>query len=189
MEPPAPSPPRQRPVDVALLGLEPELPGEAVPQVPKDYVEAELAVSASTRLAAAAGLTSAELRLAASQAQTVQLVPGVGDASSWRSYVAGFQGLAVVDRWSFAGAYLLVEAVLSTPLHVELCVELARYCAGSERSSLLSTVGLGARSGSWGNAAAPTAQQLLRQRNAVGALKALGQTLLCRGPGLESAEF
>jgi len=164
-----------RPVDVALLGLEPEMSGEPpVPQVPKHFMEDDAgAVSTSTRLAAAAGLTSAAVQLAASTAQSAQLVPGDGDPTSWRNYIGGFQG-----------AYFLLEAILSTPLHAELCLELARHCAGWDRNSIFANVGLtAARSGSggssWGNAPAPTAQQLLRQRNAIQALKALAQVLLC----------
>lgn len=164
-----------RPVDVALLGLEPEMAGEPpVPQVPKDFVEEEAlgALSATTRLAAAAGLTAAAVQVAASSAQAAQLVPGDGDAISWRNYVAGFQG-----------AYFLLESILSTPLHAELCLELARSCAGWDRGpGLLANVGLTAASSarsSWGNAPAPTAQQLLRQRNAIQALKVLAQVLLC----------
>ena len=49
-------------------------------------------MSATTRLAAAAGLTAAAVQVAASSAQAAQLVPGDGDAISWRNYVAGFQG-------------------------------------------------------------------------------------------------
>lgn len=54
--------------------------------------EALGALSATTRLAAAAGLTAAAVQVAASSAQAAQLVPGDGDAISWRNYVAGFQG-------------------------------------------------------------------------------------------------
>ena len=71
----------------------------------------------------------------------------------------------------YAGAYFLLESILSTPLHAELCLELARSCAGWDRGpGLLANVGLAAASSarsSWGNAPAPTAQQLLRQRNAI----------------------
>eukprot|EP00438_Fugacium_kawagutii_P025759 Skav221055 [mRNA] locus=scaffold1448:392601:409746:+ [translate_table: standard] len=117
----------QRPVDVALLGLEPEMPsgGEApVPQVPKQFVEDDLAAAVS--------------------------------------------------------AYFLLEAILSTPLHVELCLELARHCAGWDRApGIFASMGRAAQSSGWGNQAAPTAQQLLRQRHAIQALKVLAQVLLC----------
>ena len=74
-------------------------------------------------------------------------------------------------KFSQAGAYFPLESILSTPLHAELCLELARSCAGWDRGpGLLANVGLTAASSarsSWGNAPAPTAQQLLRQRNAI----------------------
>ncbi|CAK9074759.1 unnamed protein product [Durusdinium trenchii] len=162
-----------RPVDVALLGLEPEVSGEPpVPQVPKRFLEEDtnLAVHASTRLAAAAGLTSAAVTLASTAQASTALVPGEGDAMSWRSYVGGFQG-----------AYFLLEAILTTPLHSELCLELCRFAAGDRGAWLARARDTTARAagGNWGNAPAPTAQQLLRQRNAIQALKTLAQTLLC----------
>ena len=64
--------------------------------------EALGALSATTRLAAAAGLTAAAVQVAASSAQAAQLVPGDGDAISWRNYVAGFQGWGtggISDGW------------------------------------------------------------------------------------------
>lgn len=174
LEPPQPSTTKTtRPVDVALLGLEPETTGEPpVPLVPKEALEEQSSVSAGTRFAAAAGLTSAGLAMAASTAATSQLVPGEGDPSSWRNYVRGFQG-----------AYLLLEAILCTPLHAELCLELVRHGAGWDRNdSIFANVGLTAArpssAGNWGNSPSPTATQLLRQRHAIQALKALGQTLL-----------
>ncbi|CAE7547771.1 GST1 [Symbiodinium natans] len=178
LEPAQPSAAKtSRPVDVALLGMEPETTGEPpVPLVPKEALEdvdVQSTVSAGTRLAAAAGLTSAGLSLAASAAATSHLVPGAGDPSSWQNYVRGFQG-----------AYLLLEAILSTPLHAELCLELVRHGAGWDRNdSIFANVGLTAArpspTGNWGNTPPPTAAHLLRQRHAIQALKALGQALLC----------
>ena len=62
--------------------------------MPKRFLEEDtnLAVHASTRLAAAAGLTSAAVTLASTAQASTALVPGEGDAMSWRSYVGGFQG-------------------------------------------------------------------------------------------------
>ncbi|CAJ1453500.1 unnamed protein product [Effrenium voratum] len=173
LEPPKPSAASgNRPVDVALLGLEPEI-GEVTPLVPKEYVEEAAASSlgATTRLAAAAGLTSANLTAATAAAQLAQLVPGDGDALSWRNYIGGFQG-----------AYFLLEAFLCLPLHAELCLELCRLGAGWDRTSLF-TLGASAAFGrpalnAW-SGPGPSGSQLLRQRNAVQALKALGQALLC----------
>ena len=70
-----------------------ETPSHSETQVPKHFVEEDLStVSTSTRLAAAAGLTRAAVAVATSSAQTAQLVPGEGDALSWRNYIGGFQG-------------------------------------------------------------------------------------------------
>ena len=54
--------------------------------------------AASTRLAAAAGLTSAAVQLAATNAQQAQLVPGDGDPITWRNYIGGFQGRVVGQK-------------------------------------------------------------------------------------------
>ena len=90
---------------------------------------------------------------------------------SWAENLTSRIKQAAQPKFSQAGAYFLLESILSTPLHAELCLELARSCAGWDRGpGLLANVGLTAASSarsSWGNAPAPTAQQLLRQRNAI----------------------
>ncbi|CAE8631211.1 unnamed protein product [Polarella glacialis] len=165
-----------RPVDVALLGLEPEMPGAAeapaplVPQALAAAVEAQAGTNGTgATLAAAVGLTSG-LSVAAATASSAPLVPGDGDALSWRSYVMKFQF-----------AYGLLEGFLTTPLHMKLTLELCRYGAGWSTNTAGSAMFTGSDQppAAWGSAPSPTALQLLRQRNAIQALKALAQALLC----------
>eukprot|EP00931_Biecheleriopsis_adriatica_P003891 TRINITY_DN105642_c0_g1_i1.p1 TRINITY_DN105642_c0_g1~~TRINITY_DN105642_c0_g1_i1.p1 ORF type:complete len:825 (+),score=138.53 TRINITY_DN105642_c0_g1_i1:304-2475(+) len=168
------------PVDIALVGLEPEVQTGEVPAplVPKELVDTNglppSSLGTGTRLAAAAGLASAGISRATTAAAFAQLVPGDGNPLSWRSYVVGFHG-----------AYGLFEAILSSPLHVQLCMELARHCAGWEKSAgLFGALGTSTHATAWGSAASPAASQLLRQRNSIQALKAIGQVLLCFSDGL-----
>mmetsp|Transcript_675 Transcript_675/g.2123 ORF Transcript_675/g.2123 Transcript_675/m.2123 type:complete len:837 (+) Transcript_675:95-2605(+) len=170
--------------DVALLGLEPEtLPG--VPEAPLPSMSQGVGVG----LEMPANSANAALAL--------PLLPGEGDAQSWRSYVAKFQG-----------AYCLLEAFLTTPLHAELCYKLCVHVAGlgtidtlrgAHRPRIAAAVEGSdpAVAGAPGGAAPPlsalaagtstpwvaapplTATQLLRQRHVIVALKALAQAMLC----------
>lgn len=190
-----------RNVDIALLGLEPEMPPEGQepppPQLPQGT---EMAVDPQ----GAGGLAG---MVGLAPVAAIPLLPGAGDAQSWRSYVANFQE-----------AYNLVVPFLTTPIHQWLSLQLCCYCAGLSgdawRKALAGIVvpeaadfvgaAAGAEAGGEGAAAAPpayagagvsamvptlglsaaegrvyTAPELLRQRHIIGALKALAQALLC----------
>lgn len=82
-------------------------------QVPKQFVEEDRSgVSASTRLAAAAGFASAGLQMAASSAQSGTLVPGDGDPISWRNYIGGFQGAKRSPQLSLLNSWWLILCLL-----------------------------------------------------------------------------
>eukprot|EP00933_Yihiella_yeosuensis_P035892 TRINITY_DN29545_c0_g1_i1.p1 TRINITY_DN29545_c0_g1~~TRINITY_DN29545_c0_g1_i1.p1 ORF type:complete len:829 (-),score=171.41 TRINITY_DN29545_c0_g1_i1:59-2506(-) len=169
-----------RPVDVALVGIEPDLPPGStevltplVPQEAAKAVEVQAGASSTGATFAAAVGFSSGISVAANAAASSSLVPGDGDPLSWRSFVSKFHG-----------AYCLLEAFLTTPLHAELCLELCRLGAGWAPlgrfgASSSDSFAASQQPAIWGNAQQPTAQQLLRQRNAVQSLKTLGQVLLC----------
>lgn len=158
-----------RNADVALLGLEPETPlgspEPPPPQLPQGF-GAEPMPGAPMGGAAAGG----RAYFAGGPAAAVQLVPCAGDAQSWRSYVEHFRH-----------AYSLLEAVLTAPLHEQLCVQLCRQRwpdLGADVPGAAADVGFGASSARLGEGAAATRVDP-RQRHVVAALKTLGQVLLC----------
>jgi hypothetical protein len=101
-------------VDVSLLGLEPDMPGilQSVLNIP--YAPEGLgAPSEPGRLI---NITAAQ-RL--EQANLMPLIPGAGDAQTWRSYVVKFHN-----------AYCLFEAFLLAPAFHQLSLALCRnFCA------------------------------------------------------------
>mmetsp|Transcript_30705 Transcript_30705/g.60286 ORF Transcript_30705/g.60286 Transcript_30705/m.60286 type:complete len:817 (+) Transcript_30705:183-2633(+) len=161
-----------RNADVALLGLEPEAPPGSVeapvPQVPDDLIATavDLPTSVGSLPVFGTGLQ-----------MSCPLVPGDGDAESWRSYVARFhQG------------YCLLESFLTAPLHVELCLQLCRHAAGvsmvdtsrTAAASVGEAVLDSAAASVWGAFGGQLSlHQLLRQRHVMVSLKVLGQALLC----------
>ncbi|CAK0838650.1 unnamed protein product [Prorocentrum cordatum] len=180
LEPPAPLAPagtaaRARgQVDVALLGLEPETASGGAeappPPLPEGY-----AAAPARRDRAGAG--------AAPTADSVVVVPGDGDARSWRSYVV-----------SFHGAYCLLEAFLAAPLHMDLCLALARHRAATAAPASAAAAAQSLAAQSLAAVQAPLGAgpgdaargaQLLRQKHVVAALKALGQArwrIMFHGP-------
>lgn len=187
LEPPDPAAtrtaPNARQIDVALLGLEPECPPGAeapVPLIPASLRAVLNPDSSGSGLAAAVGFGSGTQADSVTAAGPVLLLPGEGDAKSWRSYVVSFQG-----------AYCLLEAFLRSPLHVSLCLQLCRHVAagssdgrgGAAASSavpnLQPATGFVSGAGAWGHAAPPKASALLGEKQVVAALKALAQALLC----------
>eukprot|EP00928_Gymnodinium_smaydae_P069950 TRINITY_DN538_c0_g1_i1.p1 TRINITY_DN538_c0_g1~~TRINITY_DN538_c0_g1_i1.p1 ORF type:complete len:873 (-),score=191.45 TRINITY_DN538_c0_g1_i1:86-2704(-) len=159
-----------RSLDVALLGLEPEVAlGAPEPPVPRATPWDQQA--GDSRMVSAAA---------------IRLVAGAGDAQSWASYVESFQG-----------AYHLAETVLTTPLHEQLCLQLCRHLAGPEAAAAAASAALAATGEASGDAqpadataaaalrqrhlleSGPRAPELLRQRPVIAALKALAQALLC----------
>lgn len=92
---------------------------------------------------------SPELDQRLQRASAMPLVPGAGDAQTWRSYTA-----------SFHGTYCLLEAFLSSPTYIQLCTEVSwRFL---QQPKVLLSV-------------APS----LTQPHHIAAMKALAQTLLC----------
>lgn len=108
-------------VDVALLGLEPEAPagpGQNAQATNVPYApEGTGAPTEPVSMLAAA--VPGSLALAAA----MPLLPGAGNAQTWRSYVCKFQG-----------AYCLFEAFLVTPVHSELCLMLCKNLAENRSS-------------------------------------------------------
>jgi len=161
-----------RNADVALLGLEPEAPPGSVeapvPQVPDDLMATAVDLPASVGSLPVFG-TGLQM--------SCPLVPGDGDAESWRSYVARFQH-----------GYCLLESFLTAPLHAELCLQLCRHTAGVSIVDTLRTAAAsvgeavleGAAASVWGAFGGQLSlHQLLRQRHVMVSLKVLGQALLC----------
>lgn len=194
-------------LDVALEGLAPDVPFGA-PDVPGPFLPgsfnsgADSSSSAPPSQADGRGMSGAASSSSAGPSRNnavmavPPLVPGDGDAMSWRGYVAKFHG-----------AYCLLEAFLNAPLHAELCMQLCRGLAGVTTSTsagaqspglfgsgqaafpndppsaepvLPNPVRLGVGlAGGWGGETPPAVAQLLKQRHVVAALRTFAQALLC----------
>jgi len=141
--------------DVALLGLEPECPPGnrevPLPTVPR-----------------AAGGSHAQAATGTVAAAATPLIPGAGDARSWRGYVLKFQD-----------AYDLLPQFLALPTHCELCVQLASHLAGESSGGFVGAAGAALASTIGEQFGFGRAQELMRQPHIVCALKALAQALLC----------
>jgi len=109
-------------VDVALLGLEPEAPavGQSAQGQNLPFVPEGLGGAPTEPLSILASAIPGSVAYAAA----LPLIPGAGNAQTWRSYVGKFQG-----------AYYLLEAFLVTPAHRELCLLLCRRLAENRSSS------------------------------------------------------
>jgi len=110
-------------VDVALLGLEPEAPGVAAMQMPSLPLapEGSAANISAGQLVADMALSLVPGSLA--HAAAIPIIPGAGDARTWRSYVSNLQG-----------AYCLLQAFLLTPAHHDLCQLLCKRLAENKSS-------------------------------------------------------
>lgn len=108
-------------VDVALLGLEPEAASFGPQQMQAPNLALAPEGSGLTRsVSSLANLMPGSLEYA----NAIPLVPGSGNAQTWRSYVTMFQG-----------AYCLLEAFLVTPTHRELCLLLCKRLADNRSTN------------------------------------------------------
>lgn len=142
------------------------------PEAPPPRLPPSLAGAASAPGAAGAGASSAGGGSggAAGGGATAIVFVVPSEAAAWRSYVEKFQG-----------AYCLLQAFLTAPLHVELLRQLCSSVAGLRPPASAGTGSLGEVSGlgAWAGGTTPPAAQLLRQRHVLSALRSLAQVLLC----------